>query len=596
MKKQVSASIQTKWNLQLLYTSPKDPHIEQDLVAMERVCASFAKKWKRKDLSIRKNLLRALADYEAMEEVLAGSKPIMYFYFAREIDTSNQKLSGIINKLEERFNASINETLFFHLTIGKFSKKEQQSILHDPQLSRYRYMLERIFLSAHHQRTEAEEKIIILKSSPAYAQWITATEKGIGQLSVSWKGESLSLTKTFGLIQTLRKQPDRKRLHGLITTQLQSLALIAESEMNAIITNKKIDDGLRGFSEPYEATLLDYHNTATEIFPMIDAVKKSYKLVHRLFSLKKKLLKYEHLGAYDMSMQLAYKQREYSFEEAVTIIRSAFEKVHPEYREIFDQYLTQGQIDVYPRHGKRGGGYCAGDYGRPTYILLNWNNTADAVATLAHEMGHAIHAEYSNRHQGVLYHDHPISTAEVASTLFENFVRDEIRSTLNEKERIYEQFNYLQDVFMTIHRQVNHFEFEREIYRQVYRDGAITAEDITKIRSKFLQEYMGPSATIVVEDGWSWITHSHIRRFFYTYSYAYGQMISTALYHQYQKDPAYIEKINQFLCSGGCATPEHIFKSIGIDTTRTDFWQNSVSMIGQQLSELERSCKQMKLI
>ncbi len=591
-----NSAIKTTWNLELLYKSPKDPQIEKDMQAMEKACADFAKKWKGKDFSKPKILLDSLHDYEKLEEVLSGAKPIMYFYFSREIDTGNQKLSGIIQKMEERLVKSINETLFFHLAIGKLSKKVAHTILTNTHFARYRYILERIFNNAKHQLSEAEEKIIQLKSSPAYQQWVTANEKGLGALSVKWKGKKLPITQASGMIQTLQKQSDRKRLHGLVIGQLKTLALIAESEINAVITNKKIDDDLRGFSQPYESTLIDYHNTEAEIMPMINAVRDSYQSVHRLFRLKKKLLKIDQLGVYDMSLELSAVKKTYSFDDAITIIQTSFEKVHPEYRKIFDQFLSRGQIDIYPRHGKKGGGYCAGDYGRPTYILLNWNNTFDSVRTLAHEMGHAIHAEYSNLYQGALYHDHPVSTAEVASTLFENFVRDELFETLSPREKIFARFNHLQETVTVIHRQVSHFEFEKELHNRIHIDGSISANDLTKLRSQYLQSYIGSAIKIDINDGWSWIPHSHLRFFFYTYSYAYGQLISTAMYAKYKQDNSFVEKINQFLSAGGSDTPENIFKSIGIDTTKPDFWKIGLDAIEQDIKDLEKECKKLKLI
>ena len=54
---------------------------------------------------------------------------------------------------------------------------------------------------------------------------------------------------------------------------------------------------------------------------------------------------------------------------------------------------------------------------------------------VAHEMGHAFHAELSKT-QPSLYEDHTISVAETASTLFENFVFDEVFQTLSDDEKI----------------------------------------------------------------------------------------------------------------------------------------------------------------
>ncbi len=597
MKKPVkNKEYKTEWNLGLLYKNVKDPKIEQDIQLVESECQKFAKKWKGADFTNSEKLLVSLREYEQFEETISTAHPFVFYALAREVDSGNQKLAGLITKTQERLNHAFNETIFYSLAIGKLPKEIQEQVVKDGRFAKYRYMLERLFIAAKHQLSESEEKILSLKRNPAYEFWTDMTEKAIGKLTVQWKGEILPITKASGMIATLHKQSDRKKLHDLVYEQLATIQLIAEAEMNAVINNKKIDDTLRGFTKPFEATLLDYQNTPTELTALMNAVKKYESLTNQLFTLKKKLMQVETLGSYDMAISLHATNKKYSFDDAVQIVRSAFEKVSPEYRAIFDSFLINGQIDVYSRSGKRGGGYCWGDYGRPTYILLNWNETFDAVRTLAHEMGHAIHAEYSNKHQGVLYHDHPISTAEVASTLFENFVRDELYATLTAKDQLFERFNYLQEAFMTIHRQINHFQFEQEMYDGVYTNGMLSADEISKIRVKYLKRYMGKSVTLTEQDGLGWIMHSHMRRFFYVYSYAYGQLISTAMYQKYQQDKSFIEKINQFLSAGGSDTPANIFKKIGIDTTDSKFWETGLQSLEKELKQLEKDCKKMGLI
>lgn len=595
-EKAVQKNIRTTWNLKLLYKSAIDPQIEKDMQMMEKASADFAKKWREKDFSKPELLFKSLQDYEQLEEIISTCRVYAYYALSREIDTGNQKLTGLITKTQERIVQAINQTLFYSLAIGTITKPIQNKILKDVKFKKYQYLLSRIFINAQYQLSEPEEKIMALKVNPAYSLWIDMTEKAIGELTVVWKGEIMPITKASGMIQVLPKQSDRKKLHDLILEKLSSISLIAEAEMNAVINNKKIDDSLRGFSQPFESTLIDYHNTPTELSALISAVKKYESLTGRLFTLKKKLMKVEKLGAYDMALQLSTTHKKYSFDDAVTIVRNAFEKVSPEYRNIFDSFLRNGQIDVYPRGGKKGGGYCWGDYNQPTYILLNWNETFNSVRTLAHEMGHAIHAEYSNRNQGVLYHDHPVSTAEVASTLFENFVREELFSTLSPREQLFERYNHIQESCMAIHRQINHFLFEQEMYAGVYEKGSLSTDEISGIRLRYLKKYMGPSAQLEQHDGLSWITHSHMRLFFYVYSYAYGQLISTAMYAKYKQDNTFVDKINQFLSAGGSDTPENIFKSIGIDTAKPEFWEIGLKSIEQDIKDLEKECKKLKLI
>ena len=341
--------------------------------------------------------------------------------------------------------------------------------------------------------------------------------------------------------------------------------------------------------------MLEYQNTESEVLNLIKSVSDAYPTAHKLYRLKAKLMSLPKLASHDLTVDLKGSKQTFTFDQGVEIVRSAFLKVDPTYAKILDDYVSNGQIDVYPRQGKQGGGYCWGGYGRPTYILLNWTDDLDSVMTLAHEMGHAIHGELS-KSQGVLYSGHSISTAETASTLFENFVFEEIIGQLSPKERLYATYNKLQAAVSTVFRQIAWFQAEQEIHQKVRTDGHISGEELTALRRKHMEASVGKAAVFSPDDGWAWVAHSHIRFFFYVYSYAYGSLISTAMYAKYQNDPTFIKNIHQFLLAGESMSPYDIFKSIGIDTTKPDFWKLGLQSIDKKITELEKECKKLNLI
>ena len=57
-------------------------------------------------------------------------------------------------------------------------------------------------------------------------------------------------------------------------------------------------------------------------------------------------------------------------------------------------------------------------------MLLNYNETLDAVFTLAHEMGHSMHTLLSHQAQPFVYAGYTIFVAEVPSTLSEALFLD----------------------------------------------------------------------------------------------------------------------------------------------------------------------------
>ena len=252
-------------------------------------------------------------------------------------------------------------------------------------------------------------------------------------------------------------------------------------------------------------------------------------------------------------------------------------------------------MDVFPAQGKRGGAFCSSGVGTPTLVLLNHMPNYDGVMTFAHEMGHAIHAEFS-KSQSPLYQGHSTAVAEVASTFFENLAFEEIFSKLTDKEKIEALHDRINDDISTVFRQIACFNFEYELHTQIKQKGALSREDIAALMNKHMSAYLGKSVKLDEVDGYFFVAWSHIRSFFYVYSYAYGQLISKALYASYKKDKNFLLKIEEFLYAGESKTPEDIFNSIGIDTTKPEFFELALQSIEKDIDYLEELAKSKKLI
>ncbi len=114
------------------------------------------------------------------------------------------------------------------------------------------------------------------------------------------------------------------------------------------------------------------------------------------------------------------------------------------------------------------------------------------------------------------------------------------------------------------------------------------------IHNRNMKEYLGPVFDLRQDDGYFFVTWSHIRNFFYIYTYAYGQLVSKALLRRYRKDPTFWSKIEQFLSAGGKDSPENILKEIGIDVSSSGFWKEGLMEIADDVKELEQLTSKTK--
>ena len=580
--------MKTEWNLKLLYKSPKDPQIERDLLSIEKASINFEKKYKNKTdyLKDEKKLLKALMDYEKLGE--ETSKPVLnYFGYLVDLNSTDKKAEALYTKYENLLSGFHNRVIFFGINLAKIDKKNQGIFLKSVAFKKYKYFLKDNFKWCDYTLSEKEERILKLKSQTSYSMWTSMRQKIYSGLTVQYKNKKLNLTESSSLVQRLEKHEDRQKLYDLIKEKEKEQCLVAEAELNAVVINKKINDELKGFKKPYSSMVLAYENSEETVENLVKVVTSNFKLVHRFYRIKAKMLKLKKLTMADRVCNVGEIKSKFDFPNTVKIIKQSFSKVKSEFGKIFERFIERGQIDVFPRTGKRGGAYCSYNYHGDTFVLTNHTGDIDSVRTLAHEMGHAIHGEFSKK-QPYIYNGVTASTAEVASTFFENFAFDELYGLVSEKEKIVMLHNRISDTINTVFRQISVFNFEVELHKLIREKGYLSHDEIALLMVKHTKSCVGDIFEMNINDGYSFANWPHLRYYFYVYSYAFGDLVSQALYSKYKKDPKYLSKIEEFLSAGRSDTPENIFKKIGIDVTDPKFFQEGIDKIKEDVDKLER--------
>lgn len=586
--------VKTEWDLvTLFYKSEKDPRIEADMKATEAGYQAFAKKYAKKDFCSNAGSLAALLkEYHNLAH-LPGEKAVYYYHYRHILNANDHVAEQQLTLLSDRLTKLGNLVLFVPLAIGKIPKATQKTFLKDHALAPYCYALERIFLEAKHTLTEAEEKIMNLKSQTARGLWIAGTDKILNRKTVTYKGKKLPLNEAIEKTSSIAPK-ERPALWRVVTSELKHWAEVAENEMNAIVLDKKINDELRGYTKPYEGKVQSYENDLASVEALVAAMsKEGFALSQKFYKLKAAhhgvttlpyASKYDPIGA----------EPAIPFAHAVEICRDVFYSTKKEYGEIFDGMLTSGQIDVYPKPNRSGGAFMSSATDLPTVVFLNHVNQFKSLETLAHEMGHAIHSTRAKVGQPHWYEGYSTTTTETASTFFEHLIFDAVykgADTATKRTLLHDRIT--RDI-ATIQRQIAFFNFEVELHNRIHTEGGLTKEQMAKLMQKHLQSYLGPAVEVTEEDGYSFVYVGHFRSMFYVYTYAYGQLMSTLMHQKYVVDPSYIERVDQFFQAGGSNTVENIFRSIGIDAHKTETFTNALASLKANISEFGRLAKAPK--
>jgi oligoendopeptidase F len=580
----------TEWDLSVFYKNENDSKIEKDIKEAEKACISFEKKYRGKDYtSTSKKLLGAMKDYENLVKAVSGAKAGRYFYHRKDLNSEDNVAGAMLTKIDNRLTKTLNKLVFFDIDLSKIPVNKQKIFLADKNLAPYAFYLKKIFENAKHMLSEKEEQLASLLSQTSSSMWVDGQEKLLNIQTVEFKGENIPVPKAMSILADLPKD-ERHELGNKINQVLKSVSFFAESELNAVYNFKKVMDERRGFKTPYDSTLLSNHNDPKTIKILTDVVTKNFGISHRFYKLHAKLLKEKKLSVSDRSVKIGEIKKKFDYETSVKVVGGVFEKVGRVYKNIFDKIVNNSQVDVYPKKGKTGGAYCSGGYDVPTIILLNHTDDLRSLETLAHEMGHAVHTEIA-KGQPVLYQDYSYSTAEVASTFFEQVTLSEIEDQFTNEEKFILLHNKIMGDISTIFRQIACFNFELELHNRIRREGQLSKEDIAKLLRKHLESYLGEAFNVTDDDGYYFVSWSHIRRFFYVYTYAYGQLISRALFENWKKDKKYAEKIEKFLSLGGSMTPEEIFKKVGINVKDPKFFESGLKSIEKDIEKLEKLTK-----
>ncbi len=588
-KTQTKFTHPTKWNLKLLYNSPTDPQIEKDLENYNKKRAEFAKKYLNRTDYLRSEqlLFSALTEYEQLLNELSGAKPLVYLSYFTTINSNNTQAHAQLNKITAQLTKSFNQLTFFPIQLGKIDKALQTKFLSSKQLSRFKYFLERRFERAKHDLSEEQEKTLNLVDQPGHQMWVEGVEKTLNQLTVSWKGKQLPISQASLLIKKLPTK-QRRELHNKVLKKISTIKEFAESEINAIVTNKNIQDELRGYSQPFSSRILSAQNNPETVKLLIETVTQNFNLAHRFYQLKAKILKLPELMYADRNAEIGRIDKQYLFQNSNKILANTFAQLHPDFHQILTKMVEAGQIDIFPRKNKAGGAFCSSSTNNPTFVLLNHVNDLDSVLTFAHEMGHAIHSQLSKK-QPVFYQNYSTSIAETASTFFAQFVADKLTKKLSKKEQLIALHDQLEDDINTIFRQVALFNFELELHEQIKEIGFLDYEQIGELLNKHMSSYLGPAVKLTKLDGRFFIFWPHIRMFFYTYTYAFGHLISKAMIKNVKDNPAKIKQLHQLLSAGGNNKPENILLEAGIDINQPDFFKKGIDEIKEKLDLLENN-------
>src|SRR5207249_202768 len=372
-------------------------------------------------------------------------------------------------------------------------------------------------------------------------------------------------------------------LHKLYAASINTYA----SLYNSVLQRDLFFAQSRGYKSTLEAALHGNNIPIAVVENLIETTKAGTEPLRQYHRLRKRALGLDAYHSYDTTIPLVDFDRKYQYEHVPDWLTASVAALGPEYQLGMREALAGGWIDVYENPGKRSGAYSAPVYGVHPYMLLNYNDTLDAVFTLAHEMGHSMHTLLSNAHQPFVYSAYTIFVAEVPSTLSEMlFLEYMLGQATDDRERIVLLQHAIDGIVATFYTQVLFADFKLKAHRLVEEGRPVTSDVLGGIYVDLLKAYHGDALDY---DDLSRVTWARIPHFFstpyYVYQYATCFASSAQIMKQISTGPdrdraAAVERYLTLLRAGGSDHPMALLQRAGVDLSRPEPVQAVVEQLG----------------
>jgi oligoendopeptidase F len=579
----------SRWSLGDLYPAYDSAEIQAAFADAEARVAEFEQR--RQDLNPSMDAQTFMEMVRQLEDISLIVHKLYYFaslWFAE--DTQDQNAQNFIARMDQ-FNAGIeNHTLFFSLWWKGLEDAEAERLM--DQAGDYRYWLEEMRHFKPHTLTEPEEKIINLKdvtgSSAIANLYDMITNRYVFKVEID--GEVKELTRGELMVYVRSDNPEHraKAYQELYRVYGEDGAILGQMYQTLVRDwrNEQID--MRHFATPIAARNLMNDIPDGVVTTLLEVCERNASVFQRFFELKARWLGMDRLRRYDIYAPVAKSDKTYEFNTAAEMVLDSFQNFHPRIEALARRVFDESHMDSEVRKGKQGGAFCASVApGVTPWVLVNYQGRPDDVSTLAHELGHAIHAMLAEEHTLFTFHS-SLPLAETASTFGEMILVDRmLEEEGDENVRRDILFSQVDDAYATIMRQAFFALFERRAHEMV-EEGA-PVDKIADAYMENLSAQFGAAVELSDEFRWEWVSIPHIYQVpFYVYAYAFGQLLVLSLYKQYKEEgEAFKPRYLKILSAGGSESPERILAEAGIDIHSADFWQGGFDVIDDMIDQLE---------
>jgi oligoendopeptidase F len=585
------------WDLDpLLDGDPSDPVAAVDamLAEAQRRADAFSERYAGHVAELDgPGLAEAMRELGDLQEIVGRAGSFSGLHFST--DTADPERGALFQRVQEKATPVETKLLFFELEWAAVDDERADELLATEGLDFCRHHLHTARRYRPYLLSEPEEKILAEKALTARNAWGRLFEEQIAALQVDMEegAEPVSLEVALSHLHS-GDRSERAHAAERVSAALEPGLRTRGFVFNTLLADKMVDDRLRGYSHWLQSRNLANEASDESVQALVTAVRNRYELPRRWYRLKAQLLGLDRLKDYDRMAAVTDENPTVRWGEARDLVQDSYSSFSPVLGDLVHRFLTERWIDAPVRPGKRAGAFCA--YTVPSvhpYVMLNWTSRRRDVLTLAHELGHGVHASLGGR-QGIYHFATPLTLAETASVFGETIVFGRLLEQASTPEsKLSLLAESIEGSIATVFRQIAMNQFEDRIHTERRESGELALDRIGELWAHSQEELLGDAVEVTegYRTWWSYV-HHFVSVPGYVYAYAYGQLLALAVYGRYEEEgesfvPAYID----LLSAGGSKSPEELGEIVGIDLADPGFWDKGLALVERQLDAAEQAAR-----
>jgi oligoendopeptidase F len=539
-------------------------------------------------------LVAAMHELGELQEVLGRAASYVMLSFSE--NTADPARGALLQRMQEKATAIETRLLFFDLEWAALDDDAADALLATEGLEFARHHLRTARRYRPHLLSEPEEKILAEKALSGRTAWVRLFEEQASAITVDLQEGGAEVSLEVALSRLFSPERDvRRHAAERVTAALQPGLRVRGSILNTLLADKMVDDRLRHYPHWLSSRNLANEASDESVQALIDAVRSRYELPRRWYRLKAQLLGLDRLADYDRMAAVTDEDERVQWPQARDMVLESYRGFSGELGDLVQRFFDESWIDGPVRPAKRGGAFCA--YTVPSahpYVLLNYTHKRRDVLTLAHELGHGVHAALGAQ-QGIFHMGTPLTMAETASVFGETLVFGRLlEQAATPESRLALLAESIEGSIATVFRQVAMNRFEHLVHTERREAGELSLDRIAELWAESQEELLGDAVEVTpgYRSWWSYVPH-FIATPGYVYAYAYGQLLALAVYGRYEEEgdafvPAYLE----LLSAGGSRSPEELGRIVGVDLADPGFWDKGLALVERQLEAAEAAARE----